>query len=383
MDFYKREAKILSLKRKFKELCLDCFMQVENFEHCLRLNGYSLGRIEKYWSFLRAIHAKLGVCFNQVKKQDLERLVISIDNETKWSDWTKADLKKITKFFFRWLINGNLEGDYPDIVKWIKVKLKRNNQKVPEQILTKEEVELMASKANNLRDEALVLTLYETGCRVGELLNMKIKDIVFDQYGCYILISGKTGWRRVRMLDYSKKLLRWLDTHPNKNGGDAWVWISLGNSRQVISPNAVNAILKNLSKRVGISKPVHPHAFRHARATSLAKLLPEAIMKEYFGWTMDSRMASVYYHLSGRDVDEALLKAYGYKPEEKQIEQVPLRTCPSCGELNTILTHFCKKCNSLLDLSLVWKEKDEVVAKILGVLKQDKWFVQKVRKIIK
>lgn len=75
-------------------------------------------------------------------------------------------------------------------------------------------------------------------------------------------------------------------------------------------------------------------------------------MKEIFGWTKDSRMASVYYHLSGKAVDEALLKVYGYKPKEGKIKQIPLRVCPNCGEVNTALTHFCKKCGAFLDLSL-------------------------------
>ncbi|MEM0049567.1 MAG: tyrosine-type recombinase/integrase [Candidatus Bathyarchaeia archaeon] len=214
---------------------------------------------------------------------------------------------------------------------------------MPDQVLTKEEVELLASKAGNLRDRALVLVLYESGCRISELLNMRIKDIVFDQYGCYIMVSGKTGWRRVRIVEYSNELLKWLDSHPLKSDPEAYVWISLENFRKVISPNTVNILLKKLAEKTGIVKPVHPHAFRHARATHLAKRLPEAIMKEYFGWSMDSRMASVYYHLSGKDVDEALLKAYGYKPEDGEVKSIPSRICPNCGEVNTMLTHFCKK----------------------------------------
>jgi integrase/ribosomal protein L40E len=261
--------------------------------------------------------------------------------------------------------------------------MKRNNQKLPEQILTKEEIELLASKASNLRDKALVLVLYESGCRVSELLNMKIKDVAFDQYGCHVLVSGKTGWRRVRIIEYSKDFLNWLDSHPLKNDQEAYVWVSLENFRKVISPNAVNSLLKRLARIAGILKPVHPHAFRHARATHLAKQLPEAVMKEYFGWTMDSRMASVYYHLSGRDVDEALLKAYGYKPEQSEAKTIPLRICSNCGEANSLLAHFCKKCNSILDLSLAWREKDEAVAKVLEALKKDEWFVRKVKSVIK
>jgi integrase len=383
MDLYNRELKVLSVKRRFKAECQKCFEILENFEHALKLNNYSIGRIEKYWSFLKTIHRMLGSCFDEAKREDLEKLVIAIDAEKEWSEWTKSDFKRIVKFFYRWLKNKSLEGDYPEIVKWIKVKMKRNNQKVPEQILTKEEIELLASKASNLRDKALVLALYETGCRVSELLSMKIKDVAFDQYGCYILVSGKTGWRRVRIIEYSKDFLKWLDAHPLKNDREAYVWVSLENFREVISPNAVNSLLKRLARIAGVSKPVHPHAFRHARATHLAKQLPEAVMKEYFGWTMDSRMASVYYHLSGKDVDEALLKAYGYKPGESDAKAIPLRICPNCGEANSLLAHFCKKCNSILDLSLAWKEKDEAVAKVLEALKKDEWFVRKVKSVIK
>ncbi|MEM7826047.1 MAG: tyrosine-type recombinase/integrase, partial [Candidatus Aenigmatarchaeota archaeon] len=327
MDFYNREAKVLSLKEKLSKACPSCFRLLEKFEHELKLNNYSIGRIEKYWSFLKTIHEKLGVCFDKAEKGDLERLVIEVDSNNKWSEWTKIDFKRIIKFFYRWLKNGSLEGEYPSIVKWIKVKMKRNNQKVPDQVLTKEEVELLASKAGNLRDRALVLVLYESGCRIGEFLNMRIKDISFDQYGCYIMVSGKTGWRRVRIVEYSKDLLKWLDSHPFKSDPEAYVWVNLENFGKVISPNAVNRLLKNLARKSGIAKPIHPHAFRHARATHLAKQLPEAIMKEYFGWTMDSKMASVYYHLSGRDVDEALLKAYGYKVEKEEEKQIPLRVC--------------------------------------------------------
>ena len=383
MDLYNREARLQSIKRKFKLICPNCFKLLEEFEHDLRLNNYSVGRIEKYWSFLKTIHQKLGKCFDKVERGDLERFVIEVDSNNKWSEWTKSDFKRITKFFFRWLINNRLEGDYPELVKWIKAKLKKNKQKVPEEILTQEEIELLASKASNPRDKALVLVLYETGCRISEFLNMRIKDITFDQYGCYILVSGKTGWRRVRVIKYSKDLLGWLDIHPLKNDPEAYVWISLNDFRKMITPNGVSSLLKRLAKKTGITKPVHPHAFRHARATHLAKLLPEAVMKEYFGWTQDSRMASVYYHLSGKDVDEALLKAYGYKPKEIEARPTRLRVCPNCGEVNTFLAHFCKRCNAPLDLSIAWKEKDEAVAKILEILKNDKWFVKRVKQIIK
>jgi len=106
-------------------------------------------------------------------------------------------------------------------------------------------------------------------------------------------------------------------------------------------------------------------------------------MNEHFGWTQDSKMPSVYYHISGKNVDDALLKAHGLKPTEEEAKPISSRICPNCGEVNSILSHFCKKCNTFLDLSLAWKEKDEAVAKVLEELKKDEWFIKKVKKIIK
>lgn len=43
-------------------------------------------------------------------------------------------------------------------------------------------------------------------------------------------------------------------------------------------------------------------------------------MKQYFGWIQDSNMASVYVHLSGRDVDNVLLKLNGINTGEEKKE---------------------------------------------------------------
>ena len=43
-------------------------------------------------------------------------------------------------------------------------------------------------------------------------------------------------------------------------------------------------------------------------------------MKQYFGWVQGSKIASVYVHLSGRDVDKALLRLNGIEVEEYREE---------------------------------------------------------------
>jgi phage FluMu protein Com len=64
-------------------------------------------------------------------------------------------------------------------------------------------------------------------------------------------------------------------------------------------------------------------------------------------------MASIYVHLSGRDVDKALLKVYGIQMEEKKEEsQLNPKKCPRCQEINQFTNVFCNKCGFILDEEL-------------------------------
>ncbi|MEM5871950.1 MAG: phage integrase N-terminal SAM-like domain-containing protein, partial [Candidatus Aenigmatarchaeota archaeon] len=128
VDIYRRDLKIASIKQKFKDTCPNCYNILEEFERDLKLNNYSIGRIEKYWSFLKTIHKMIG-CFEKVEKKDIENFVIEVDEKEDWAEWTKSDFKRILKFFYRWFLNKTLEGEYPEIVKWIKTEIKRSNSK--------------------------------------------------------------------------------------------------------------------------------------------------------------------------------------------------------------------------------------------------------------
>lgn len=74
-------------------------------------------------------------------------------------------------------------------------------------------------------------------------------------------------------------------------------------------------------------------------------------MKEYFGWVQGSDMASTYVHLSGRDLDNALLKLNNIEiPDEgKNQEQFSLQKCPMCKLNNPPNNKFCSRCGAILD----------------------------------
>jgi ribosomal protein L40E len=126
----------------------------------------------------------------------------------------------------------------------------------------------------------------------------------------------------------------------------------------------VNKLLDILGKRAGIRKRIYPHLFRHTRATHLANKLTEAQMKQLFGWTQASKMAAIYVHLSGRDVDNALLELHGLSVQENKEGKFKVKICPRCGERNSPDGIYCKKCAFPIDVeTMEWENKamDELI----------------------
>jgi integrase/recombinase XerD len=114
---------------------------------------------------------------------------------------------------------------------------------------------------------------------------------------------------------------------------------------------AARALLKRLAKKTGLKKRIYTHLMRHSRATELATILTEAQMKEHFGWVPGSYMPSTYVHLSGRDVDGAILKAHGITMDQESNSKatITLTKCPRCAKDITSEDQFCPACGMVLD----------------------------------
>ncbi len=309
-------------------------------------NGMSKARIAKYMYYLGMLAKWLGKDFDQAKKEDIKRLVARIE-ASDYVPYTKAELKIYIKKLYKWLEDSE---EYPEIVRWLKPRAGQSNNKVkmPEEILTQEEIKRMIDHARNPRNRAFISVLYESGCRIGEILFIRMKHIEFDKYGALVRVDGKTGPRRVRLITSVPFLKEALNYHPHKDEPDAYVWVS--QKGDVLRYTTVRSMLQQTAKRAKVKKKVNPHSFRHARATHLANHLTDAQMKEYFGWVQGSDMASVYIHLSGRDVDNALLtKVYGIeKPRGEEKDGFSPLQCSRCGQNNPPTFKFCGLCGAPL-----------------------------------
>lgn len=118
-----------------------------------------------------------------------------------------------------------------ELVKNVKTTLKGNKKKLPGEILTKSEVRKMIEAADHPRNKALIAILYEGGLRIGELANLKVKNVEFDEYGAAVRVRGKTGERRVRIVSSASLVAKWLEIHPRREDEEASLWSDIQEQR--------------------------------------------------------------------------------------------------------------------------------------------------------
>lgn len=249
-------------------------------EHC-KLQGLSTLRVLFYLNRFLNIAKLAKKDFNQMTRDDVQQLVLSVRelrkrNGEPVSERTVQDHLTTIKTFWKWM--KGVDNEFPGEVKWIRTSLHGTNSKLPEDLPNPEDIEKLIAAATNTRDKALVSVLYDSGCRIGELLTLRIKNVTFDNYGGVLLVAGKTGQRRVRIIHSVQRLRTWLEEHPLRTQPEAMVFCSLSNRLRggQLNYEAISRTFRKLKKRSGATKRLNPHSFRHARATLLAQHLTDA-----------------------------------------------------------------------------------------------------------
>ncbi len=78
-------------------------------------------------------------------------------------------------------------------------------------MLTEDEILRIIRKCNNLRNKALLSALAEFGCRISEIGTMQIKHVSFEQYGTRLTVKGKTGMRKILVINCTPYLQEWIN----------------------------------------------------------------------------------------------------------------------------------------------------------------------------
>jgi len=328
---------------------------IEQFLRDQKARGLGFARLVKLCDVLRMLGEKLGNTYEKATEEDIKKLVHAYECG-EYSFWTKHDVKVILKQYYAWLNDGR----YPRKVEWIctTIPIKEKRLVNHRELLTPEDVEKLISAADHPRNKALLAVLSESGARVGEIGNMTIGQIDIDPNGVVLSLDGKTGCRRIRLVSATPHLTTWLNNHPDRENPRAPLWPNFGQrgTDLPMSYEALRKIIFETFKKAAIKKRGHPYIFRHTRACQLAHHFTEFQMNAYFGWVQGSEMPSLYVHISGKDLDEHILRINGMKAGETPVYAKPKdRICPRCNTINTPTALYCSKCAEIVDPTLALK----------------------------
>ena len=151
----------------------------------------------------------------------------------------------------------------------------RKSRKLPVTLLVEEINQIIQSvdmkRKFASRDQALLSTLYATGLRVSELIELKLKNLMIDEG--LIRVFGKGRKERIvpignMALSHIKIYLQELRPQLSQKGNSQGI-IFLNNRGKKLTRMSIWNILHENTVRSGINKKVSPHIFRHSFATHL------------------------------------------------------------------------------------------------------------------
>lgn len=322
---------------------------IHKFNNYCLTKDISFGKLEVYLLYLMKFCKLLKKPIVKATKDDLMRVIAEL-NQSTYSEETKKAFKITLRRLYKIVRNVEDGEPYPEEVRWMTINIKNNHRKLPEELITEDELINIVHCADNIRDKALIATLGESGCRISEVGLMKIKHVSFEEYGARLTVNGKTGMRKILVINSSPFLREWINQHPYNRDPESYLWHNPQNNACLRYTRIVD-IIKAAAKRAGIKKKVNPHNFRHSRATRLANVMSDSQLKNYLGWIQGSKMASVYIHMSGKDTDNAILKSNGLeikREEQKESALKPL-SCMRCQTVNIATNRFCNTCGLILD----------------------------------
>jgi integrase/recombinase XerD len=182
---------------------------------------------------------------------------------------TISGIKSFYKFL---LIEEAVENDPTTLVESPKI-----GRKLPE-ILTDEEINSLIeaiddSKAEGLRNKAILETLYSCGLRVSELVDLKLSNLHFEQE--FLRIAGKG--ERERLVPISKRAIEDIKKYlllsrkklTIEKGFENVVFLNRRGKK--LSRVMIFTIIKNLADKIKLEKNISPHTFRHSFASALVQ----------------------------------------------------------------------------------------------------------------
>ena len=249
---------------------------IQEYENYLRLErGLSPNSVEAYIRDIDKFRR-----FLEIKESQTQPIAISIVqlqdfieflNDIGMSAYSQARIISGLKSFYKFLLYTNeIDSDPTNLLEAPKL-----GRKLPD-ILSIEEIDQILtsidhSKPEGQRNRAMLETLYSSGLRVSELINLKMANVLWEVG--FLRVIGKGN--KERLVPVGREALKYIKIYQEQvrphlkiqMGFESFLF--LNRRGKELTRQMVFIMIKDLVNKSGIKKKISPHTFRHSFATHL------------------------------------------------------------------------------------------------------------------
>lgn len=242
-----------------------------------KIEGRSDKTITLYKLHLSRMLQYLNKSVKEITEGDLFMYISMYKNTRNVSNVYLDNIRLVFSSFFGWLNNkGYIQKNPASGLD--KIKIEKKIKKPFSEI----DLEKIRSSCNSRRDRAIVETLYSTGIRVSELVELNISDIDFSNME--VIVRGKGNKERTVYLTLlsSMHLKEYINSRSDNNEA---LFVGVKNPHNRLTKSGVEEIMRKIGRKNEIEN-VHPHRFRRTMATNiLNKGMAIEEVKEILGHT--------------------------------------------------------------------------------------------------
>ncbi|MGB0521962.1 MAG: site-specific tyrosine recombinase XerD [Flammeovirgaceae bacterium] len=252
---------------------------VDAFSDYLRLErSMSKNTIEAYLRDVAKLRQFFGddsinpLAPNQLRGNDIEHFLACL-YDLNVAPHTQARILSGIKAFYKFLsLQNQVEQDPTHLIAAPKL-----TRKLPD-VLTVAEIEAIClaidhASPEGMRNRAIIETLYSSGLRVSELINLTLSNLFFD-IG-FLKVVGKGN--KERFVPIGKSAIKQINLYRLHIRNQQTIakghenYVFLNRRGKQLTRVMVYTIVKKLAEQAGINKKVSPHTFRHSFATHLVE----------------------------------------------------------------------------------------------------------------
>ena len=231
---------------------------LEMFLDAKRVEGCSERTIQYYKVTAEHMLSQTEKEIRKITTDEMRAYLADYQKRNNCSNVTIDNIRRNISSFFTWLE----EEDY--ILKSPMRRIHKIKTKtVVKSVITDEGIEQLRDHCTQIRDLAMIDLLYSTGIRVGELVNLNIGDINFEEREC--VVYGKGDKERRVYFDAKAKvhLMEYIESRKDKNPA---LFVTLDAPYDRLKISGVEIRLRQLGRELGLER-IHPHKFRRTMAT--------------------------------------------------------------------------------------------------------------------